>query len=100
MGTRYYPVKMYGVYLGEDDIVKFLAKHGYHVDEERYEEAGWEVISDIPGLEEFAVSSDNAGGYTCYLGVFCDKAEEGKTVFENAFPKVTDAKFHEFNEAL
>lgn len=100
MGTRYYPVKMYGVYLGQDDIVKFLEKHGYHVDEEYYEEAGWEAIADIPGLEEFEVISDNPGGYTIYFGIRCSSEAEGKPDFDKAFPEIKNASFHEFTEAL
>lgn len=100
MGTRYYPVKMYGVYLGQENIIKFLEKHGYHVDEEYYEEAGWSAIPEVTGLEEFDVCSDNPGGYTIYFGVRCENKKEGKKIFDKAFHKIKDASFHEFCEAL
>jgi hypothetical protein len=99
MGTRYYPVKIFGLYLGEVDTADFLALHGYTLDNELFEEVGFEAINQIPGLEEFYFISADSGGYTNYFGIRCNTEEEGKNTFEKAFPKL-EGKFQEVVEVL
>lgn len=100
MSVSYYHHTIYGIYLHEESLMKFLSEHGYNVDEERWQEAGYEVMYDIPELKKFEIFSADSGGYTHYFGVPCKKEEKGKIIFEKYFPKIKNASFMEITEVL
>lgn len=91
MGISYTPRKVTGIrldYIQMDELVKFLATHGYELSEdelEEIEENGWEEFPTMKGVEWEIFCMDGWSGHGWAIG-FEGKKRSHLKIMQDAFP--------------